>query len=79
MKIVCRAVFVSTCVLCTLHLCSSSAHGQGSQFPSDINGCLFGNMPVMTMHKGDDVRCYLFSLGNELNFHTPHWLEMLRR
>jgi FtsP/CotA-like multicopper oxidase with cupredoxin domain len=38
-----------------------------------INGYLFGNMPMMTMHKGDRVRWYLVSLGNGFNFHTPHW------
>ena len=38
-----------------------------------INGYLFGNMPMMTMHKGDHVRWYLISLGNAFNFHTPHW------
>jgi hephaestin len=38
-----------------------------------INGYLFANMPVMTMHKGEHVRWYVMSLGNELNFHTVHW------
>jgi hephaestin len=38
-----------------------------------INGYLFGNLPMMTMHKGDHVRWYLVSLGNAFNFHTPHW------
>jgi FtsP/CotA-like multicopper oxidase with cupredoxin domain len=38
-----------------------------------INGYLFGNMPMMTMHKGDHVRWYVVSLGNGFNFHTPHW------
>lgn len=38
-----------------------------------INGYLYANMPVMTMHKGDHVRWYLISLGNGFNFHTPHW------
>jgi manganese oxidase len=38
-----------------------------------INGYLFGNMPMMTMHKGEHVRWYLISLGNGFNFHTPHW------
>jgi manganese oxidase len=36
-----------------------------------MNGYLFGNMPMMIMHKGDHVRWYLISLGNELNIHTP--------
>ncbi len=38
-----------------------------------INGYLFANMPMMTMHKGDHVRWYLLSLGNAFNFHSPHW------
>jgi manganese oxidase len=38
-----------------------------------INGYLFGNMPMMTMRKGEHVRWYLVSLGNGFNFHTPHW------
>jgi len=44
-----------------------------SNFRLTINGYLFGNMPMMTMHKGDHVRWYLVSLGNGFNFHTPHW------
>jgi len=38
-----------------------------------INGLLFGNMPMMTMKKGERVRWYLISLGDGFNFHTPHW------
>lgn len=38
-----------------------------------INGYLFANMPVMTMHKGEHVRWYVISLGSGLNFHSPHW------
>jgi len=44
-----------------------------ANFRLTINGYLYGNMPVMTMHKGDHVRWYLISLGNGFNFHTPHW------
>jgi hephaestin len=44
-----------------------------ANFRLTINGYLFGNMPMMTMHKGDHVRWYLLSLGNGFNFHTPHW------
>ena len=28
---------------------------------------------MMTMRKGEKVRWYLLSLGNGINFHTPHW------
>lgn len=38
-----------------------------------INGFLFGNMPMMTMKKGERVRWYLLSLGDGANFHSPHW------
>jgi manganese oxidase len=44
-----------------------------ANFRLTINGYLYGNMPVMIMHKGDHVRWYLISLGNGFNFHTPHW------
>ena len=38
-----------------------------------INGYLFGNMPMMTMKKGERVRWYLVSIGDGFNFHSPHW------
>ncbi len=38
-----------------------------------INGYLFGNMPTMTMKKGDRVRWYLVTIGDGFNFHSPHW------
>jgi manganese oxidase len=38
-----------------------------------INGFMFGNMPMMTMKKGERVRWYLLTLGDSNNFHTPHW------
>jgi hypothetical protein len=38
-----------------------------------INGYMFGNMPLMTMKKGERVRWYLVTLGDSNNFHTPHW------
>ncbi len=38
-----------------------------------INGYLFGNMPMMTMKKGDRVRWYLITIGDGFNFHSPHW------
>jgi hypothetical protein len=28
---------------------------------------------MMTMKKGERVRCYLVNLGDGFNFHTPHW------
>jgi FtsP/CotA-like multicopper oxidase with cupredoxin domain len=38
-----------------------------------INGYIFGNMPLMTMKKGDHVRWYVATLGDFNNAHTPHW------
>jgi FtsP/CotA-like multicopper oxidase with cupredoxin domain len=38
-----------------------------------VNGFMFGNMPMMTMKKGEHVRWYLLALGDLTNFHTPHW------
>jgi FtsP/CotA-like multicopper oxidase with cupredoxin domain len=42
-----------------------------ANFKFTINGYLFGNMPVMTMHKGERVRWYVAGMG--IAFHTPHW------
>ncbi len=38
-----------------------------------MNGFVYGNGPVPTMHVGDRVRWYTFSLGTEVDLHTPHW------
>jgi hypothetical protein len=38
-----------------------------------INGFIFGNLPGLTMKKGDKVRWYLLGMGNEIDLHTPHW------
>jgi FtsP/CotA-like multicopper oxidase with cupredoxin domain len=38
-----------------------------------INGFLDGNLPMLTMKKGERVRWYLLSNGNEDDIHTPHW------
>ena len=38
-----------------------------------INGYVYGNMPMMTMKKGDRVRWYLMGMGTEVDLHTPHW------
>jgi hephaestin len=38
-----------------------------------INGYLFGNMPMITVHKGEHVRWYVMSMGTETDLHTPHW------
>jgi hephaestin len=38
-----------------------------------VNGYLYGNMPMITMHKGERVRWYVMSMGTEVDLHTPHW------
>jgi len=38
-----------------------------------INGYVYGNGPMPTMHVGDRVRWYLVSEGTEVDLHTPHW------
>jgi manganese oxidase len=42
-------------------------------FKGTINGYIYGNGPLMTMKKGEHVRWYLITMGEGLNFHTPHW------
>lgn len=42
-------------------------------FKYAINGMLFGNLPMMTMKRGERVRWYLLSLGEFGNLHTAHW------
>jgi FtsP/CotA-like multicopper oxidase with cupredoxin domain len=53
-----------------------SLNGTGfadSNMKFTINGLLYGNMPMMTMKKGDHVRWYSLAIGFGFNFHTPHW------
>ncbi len=38
-----------------------------------INGYVYGNGPMTVLRKGERVRWYLFSLGTEVDLHTPHW------
>jgi manganese oxidase len=38
-----------------------------------INGYLYANGPKMVMKQGERVRWYLLTIGNGINFHTPHW------
>jgi FtsP/CotA-like multicopper oxidase with cupredoxin domain len=38
-----------------------------------INGLIEGNLPVMTMKKGEHVRWYMFASSNDDDVHTPHW------
>jgi hephaestin len=44
-----------------------------SNLMHSINGYVFGNQPMLTLHKGERVRWYLMSMGTEVDLHTPHW------
>jgi len=44
-----------------------------ANFKATINGYIYGNMPMMTMKKGERVRWYLVTIGEGFNIHTPHW------
>jgi FtsP/CotA-like multicopper oxidase with cupredoxin domain len=53
-----------------------SAAGTGfaaANFKGTINGYIYANGPMMTMKKGERVRWYLLTMGEGVNFHTPHW------
>jgi FtsP/CotA-like multicopper oxidase with cupredoxin domain len=38
-----------------------------------INGYIEGNLPMLTMRRGERVRWYLLSNGNEDDVHMAHW------
>jgi FtsP/CotA-like multicopper oxidase with cupredoxin domain len=38
-----------------------------------INGYIEGNLPMITIHKGERVRWYLLSNSNEEDVHMAHW------
>ena len=44
-----------------------------SNLMHSINGYVYGNGPVPTVRVGQRVRWYTFSLGTEVDLHTPHW------
>jgi len=44
-----------------------------ANFKGTINGYIYANGPMMTMKKGERVRWYLLTMGEGVNFHTPHW------
>jgi hephaestin len=46
---------------------------QESNLMHSINGYVFGNLPGLTMKKGQRVRWYLMGMGTEVDLHTPHW------
>jgi len=44
-----------------------------SNLMHSINGYVFGNLPGLTMKKGQRVRWNLMGMGTEVDLHTPHW------
>jgi hephaestin len=38
-----------------------------------INGFTFGNMPMLTLRRGERVRWYVFDSNNDGDFHAPTW------
>jgi hephaestin len=52
---------------------ADNAEFQESNKMHSINGFVYGNGPMMTMHQGERVRWYVMSMGNEVDLHTPHW------
>ena len=44
-----------------------------SNLMHSINGFVFGNQPLVTIHRGQRVRWYVMSMGTEVDLHTPHW------
>jgi manganese oxidase len=44
-----------------------------SNLMHSVNGYVFGNQPMITMHRGEHVRWYVMSMGTEVDLHTPHW------
>jgi manganese oxidase len=52
--------------------------GSGTGFAAantkaNMNGYIYGNMPMPTMEKGERVRWYLVTIGEFPSIHTPHW------
>ena len=39
----------------------------------NINGFVYGNMPMVTTHLGQRVRWYVMATMSDFDFHTPHW------
>lgn len=38
-----------------------------------LNGFLYGNMPMISLRRGEKVRWYLFSSSSTFDFHAPTW------
>lgn len=39
----------------------------------NLNGFVYGNMPMLYMHRGEHVRWYVFTSDSGFDFHAPSW------
>ena len=67
------ASFASVTVTADVDALKADPDFEESNLMHSINGFLFGNLPGLTMKKGDRVRWYLMGMGTEVDIHTPHW------
>ncbi len=44
-----------------------------SNLMHSINGYVYGNGPLFEVRRGERVRWHTFSMGTEVDLHTPHW------
>ncbi|XP_061422642.1 ferroxidase HEPHL1-like [Lethenteron reissneri] len=51
----------------------SDPHFQRSNFKSNINGYMYGNLPGLNMCSEVNVSWHLFGLGSEVDIHTAHF------
>ena len=45
----------------------------GSNAMFSINGYVFGNMPMIDVHRGERTRWYVMSTMSDYDVHAPHW------
>ncbi len=55
------------------HVSGSSAKLQAANQFLTINGFDYGNLPMITMRKGQHVRWYVLGTMDDNDFHTPTW------
>ncbi|MBC5805956.1 MAG: copper oxidase [Candidatus Eremiobacter antarcticus] len=55
------------------HISPSAPAFQPSNQFFTINGFVFGNLPMLTMTRGQRVRWYLMSSMSDFDFHAPTW------
>jgi len=57
----------------TMFMIFDELEGKPEGFFYTINGYIFGNVPGLTMTKGEQVRWHLLGMGDENDLHTAHW------